>query len=382
MVGMKTLSRMTSTAMRDTAMLDKAGRTMASVKYQQKVPASLTGESIATSPEASPVSLRPLMDRFGRAVTYVRLSVTDRCDLRCTYCMPKRFKDFEEPQDWLTFDEIERVIGLFTRMGVSRVRMTGGEPLLRRNLVDLSAKLAQLPGLNDLSLSTNATQLAKHALPLRQAGVRRLNVSLDTLSRECMARITGSDSMDKVMDGLQAAKAAGFSPIKLNMVVMPGINAWEVADMMAFCTEQGFILRLIETMPVGETGRQTPYQPLEPVLDSLRQRFDLIPEILEMGGGPARYWRTPDGRGKLGLITPISQHFCDTCNRVRLSVDGTLHLCLGQEQQFQLRPMLRAGATDQEIEQAIRTAIELKPERHHFNEQPEKIIRFMSQTGG
>ena len=327
-------------------------------------------------------ALRPLIDRFGRAVTYVRLSVTDRCDLRCSYCMPKRFKGFEEPEDWLTFDEIERVIGLFSSMGVSRVRMTGGEPLLRRHLVDLSARLARLAGLTDLSLSTNATQLAKHAQALRTAGVRRLNVSLDTLSRECMASITGSDSMDKVMEGLRAAKTAGFSPIKLNMVVMPGINADEVGDMMAFCIEQGFILRLIETMPVGETGRQTPYQPLEPVLDNLRERFDLMPEIMEMGGGPARYWRTPDGRGKLGLITPISQHFCDTCNRVRLSVDGTLYLCLGQEQQFSLRPLLRNGATDRELEQAIRNAIELKPERHHFNEQPEKIIRFMSQTGG
>ena len=336
----------------------------------------------ANVPHENSTQLKPLIDRFGRSVDYVRLSVTDRCDLRCTYCMPKRFKGFEEPKDWLTFDEIERVIGLFARMGVARVRMTGGEPLLRRNLVDLAARLARLPGLGDLSLSTNATQLAKHAKALKQAGVSRLNVSLDTLSRECMARITGSDSMDKVMEGLHAAKEAGFTPIKLNMVVMPGINADEVTDMMAFCTEQGFILRLIETMPVGETGRRTPYQPLEPILDGLRQRFDLVPEILEMGGGPARYWRTPDGRGKLGLITPISQHFCDTCNRVRLSVDGTLYLCLGQEQQFGLRPLLRDGATDQELEHAIRSAIELKPERHHFNEQPEKIIRFMSQTGG
>ena len=341
-----------------------------------------TAKLDATTMDKTSPRLKPLIDRFGRGVNYVRLSVTDRCDLRCTYCMPKRFKGFEEPKDWLTFDEIERVIGLFAQMGVSRVRMTGGEPLLRRNLVELSARLASLPGLKDLSLSTNATQLAKHARALKQAGVSRLNISLDTLSRECMARITGSDSMDKVMEGLRVAKEAGFSPIKLNMVVMPGINADEVSDMMAFCSEQGFILRLIETMPVGETGRQTPYQPLEPVLDSLRQRFDLVPEILEMGGGPARYWRTPDGRGKLGLITPISQHFCDTCNRVRLSVDGTLYLCLGQEQQFCLRPLLRDGATDQDLEHAIRAAIELKPERHHFNEQPEKIIRFMSQTGG
>ena len=327
-------------------------------------------------------TLPPLIDRFGRTIEYLRLSVTDRCDLRCSYCLPKSFKGYQEPRDWLTFDEIERVVGLFTRLGTSRVRMTGGEPLLRRNLPELAARLSALPGLTDLSLSTNGTQLPKHARALRAAGVRRLNISLDTLSRECMTQITGRDSLDDVMAGLAAAQEAGFAPIKLNMVVMPGVNVDEVQAMTEFCLKRGFILRLIETMPVGATGLAAGYAPLGPIIDDLRTRFNLIPEIKELGGGPARYWRTADGRGQVGVITPISQHFCATCNRVRLSVDGTLYLCLGQEEKVSLRPLLRAGATDDELIATLRDAIELKPERHEFREAPTKIIRFMSQTGG
>ncbi len=323
----------------------------------------------------------PLIDRFGRRIDYLRLSVTDRCDLRCTYCLPKGFKGYEEPAHWLTFDEIERVIGLFARLGVSRVRLTGGEPLLRRNLPDLAARLSTLPGLRDLSLSTNATQLARQAQALRDAGVRRLNVSLDSLSRECVTRITGRDSLDTVMEGLMAARDVGFSPIKLNMVVMQE-NQHEVEQMAAFSLEHGFMLRLIETMPVGATGQALGYVPLKPLRERLVERFSLQPEATELGGGPARYWRTPDGNGHVGFITPMSQHFCATCNRVRLSVDGTLYLCLGQEERFELRPLLRSGASDQELEAALRQAIELKPERHEFNEAPTRIVRFMSQTGG
>lgn len=326
--------------------------------------------------------LPPLIDRFGRKIDYLRLSVTDRCDLRCSYCMPKSFKGFEEPADWLTFDEIERVVGLFVRMGTSRVRLTGGEPLLRRHLPLLAKRLSRLPGLSDLSLSTNGTQLVKHAEALYAAGVRRLNISMDTLSRDCMIKITGRDSISDVMAGLDIAQAVGFAPIKLNMVVMPDINLSEVQAMAEFCMSRGLILRLIETMPVGSTGMASGYTPLGPVIDSLRDTLDLIPEIKVMGGGPARYWRTRDGQGQIGLITPMSQHFCDTCNRLRMSVDGTIYLCLGEEEKLELRPYLRNGATDEELIALLREAIELKPERHHFNEKPEKIVRFMSQTGG
>nr|WP_314629540.1 GTP 3',8-cyclase MoaA [uncultured Janthinobacterium sp.] len=323
-----------------------------------------------------------LQDRFGRSIDYVRLSVTDRCDLRCSYCMPKGFRGFEEPKDWLTFGEIERLLGIFVRLGTRRVRLTGGEPLLRRNLPELARKLSSLPGMQDLSLSTNATQLGKHAAALRAAGVDRINVSLDSLDRACMQQITGRDSLQPILDGLMAGKAAGFDPIKINMVAMRGVNDGQIEAMAAFCIEQQFILRLIEAMPMGSTGRDARYMPLGPVRERLARRFGLVPQAAELGGGPARYLATPDGRASIGFITPMSQHFCATCNRVRLSVDGTLYLCLGQEEKFAFGPMLRGGATDAELEAAIRAAIELKPQQHDFNTQPDKIVRFMAQTGG
>ena len=323
-----------------------------------------------------------LLDRFGRSIDYVRLSVTDRCDLRCSYCMPKDFRGYQEPKDWLTFGEIERLMGIFVRLGTRRVRLTGGEPLLRRNLPELAGRLSALPGLRDLSLSTNATQLGRHAVALRAAGVSRINVSLDTLDRACMEGITGRDSLQAILDGLMAGKAAGFEPIKINMVAMRGINDDQIEAMAAFCIEQHFMLRLIEAMPMGRTGRNAQYMPLGAVRERLTEKFGLLPQAMELGGGPARYLSTPDGRSSIGFITPMSQHFCATCNRVRLSVDGTFYLCLGQEEQFAFGPMLRGGASDAELEAAIRLAIEMKPQRHEFNTRPEKIVRFMAQTGG
>ena len=323
----------------------------------------------------------PLTDPFNRRIEYLRLSVTDRCDLRCTYCLPEGFKDFEEPAHWLSFDEIERVVAAFTRLGVARVRLTGGEPLLRARLPQLAERLKHLPGLSDLSLSTNATQLDKHAQALVQAGVSRINVSLDSLQAERIQQITGRDALPKILAGLAAAKQAGLSPIKINMVVMPGVNDDEIDAMVAFCMQQGFTLRFIETMPMGDTGRQAQYLDLQPVKARLQREFGLI-EAVMAGGGPARYLQTPDGKFTLGFITPLSQHFCETCNRVRLSVDGTLYLCLGQEEKVELRPLLRAGASDQDLEAAILQAISIKPERHEFREKPTKLLRFMSMTGG
>ena len=322
-----------------------------------------------------------LTDPYNRRIEYLRLSVTDRCDLRCTYCLPEGFKDFEEPAHWLSFDEIVRVVGAFTRLGVARVRLTGGEPLLRGRLPLLAQRLKCLPGLSDLSLSTNATQLEKQAPALVRAGVSRINVSLDSLQAERIAQITGRDVLPKILAGLAAGKLAGLNPIKINMVVMPGVNEDEIDAMVDYCMQQGFTLRLIETMPMGETGRKAKYLDLQPVKEQLRRRFGLI-ETVVAGGGPARYLQTPDGKFTLGFITPMSQHFCATCNRVRLAVDGTLYLCLGQDEKVELRPLLRAGASDQELEAAIRHAISIKPERHEFREQPAKLVRFMSMTGG
>jgi cyclic pyranopterin phosphate synthase len=324
-----------------------------------------------------------LIDPFGRSIDYVRLSVTDRCDLRCFYCLPKGFKDFEEPEHWLTFDEIERVIRAFGELGTRRVRITGGEPLVRKNLTELAHRLNQLPGIEDLSLSTNAVKLARHADALHQAGVRRLNISLDSLDPERFRDITGGGKLDKVIDGLMAARAAGFSPIKINMVVMKGVNEHEVEAMVGFCIEHGFTLRFIETMPMGDTGRGAVdhYVNLQTVRTRLEKRYELIPGVMP-GGGPARYMQVADSDLRLGFITPISQHFCETCNRVRLSVDGVLYLCLGQDNKFELRSLLRNGISDAGLQDAIRHAITLKPERHEFNEKPGHIVRFMSATGG
>ena len=322
-----------------------------------------------------------LQDQYGRRIDYVRLSVTDRCDLRCSYCIPEGFTGFEEPEHWLDFDEIERLIGAFARLGVSRIRLTGGEPLLRRDIAGLAGRIAALPGIRDLSLSTNATQLDKHAQALRAAGVTRLNVSLDSLQQARVERINGRDVLAKVMAGLAAAQDAGFDPIKLNMVALRGSNDDEIDAMVAFCMERGFVLRLIEAMPMGATGRNAEYLDLQPVKERLRARFGLI-ETTIPGGGPARYLGTSDGRFNVGFITPISQHFCQTCNRVRIAVDGTAYMCLGQDETFEFRPLLRGDCSDSELDAAIVEAINLKPERHEFREAPHKVMRFMSMTGG
>ena len=323
-----------------------------------------------------------LIDPFGRTIEYLRLSVTDRCDLRCSYCIPKDYREFQEPDQWLTFAEIERVVGTFARLGVQRVRLTGGEPLVRRNLPQLAAQLSRLPGVTDLSLSTNATRLAKYAHDLRSAGVSRINVSLDSLRPERYRQIT-QGRLDKVLSGLAAAKAAGFAPIKINMVVMRGINDDEAEDMVRFCIEDDFTLRFIETMPMGDTGRQASsrYVNLNEIKNRLAEKFELIPGVMP-GGGPARYMQVANTNLRIGFITPISQHFCATCNRVRLAADGTLYLCLGQDHKLELRPYLRNGISDTELEQLIYAAIKRKPERHEFQDKPGQVVRFMSMTGG
>lgn len=322
-----------------------------------------------------------LTDQFGRHIDYLRLSVTDRCDLRCSYCIPEGFTGFEEPEHWLNFDEIERLIGAFARLGVSRIRLTGGEPLLRRDIARLAGRIAALPGIEDLSLSTNATQLDRHAQALKAAGVTRLNVSLNSLQQARVEKINGRDVLAKVMAGLAVAQDAGFAPIKLNMVALAGTNDDEIDEMVAFCMQRGFVLRLIEAMPMGDTGRNAEYLDLQPVKERLRTQFDLVETTLH-GAGPARYLGTADGRFNVGFITPISQHFCQTCNRIRIAVDGTAYMCLGQDEKFEFRPLLRGGCSDAELDDAILEAINLKPERHEFNEAPQKVLRFMSMTGG
>jgi len=323
-----------------------------------------------------------LKDTYNRPIEYLRLSVTDRCDLRCSYCLPRGYRAFDDRDDELNNDEICRVVSAFGALGVSRVRITGGEPLLRKDLVELTSGLKQLPGIRDLSLSTNAVRLARCADDLRNAGIQRINVSLDTLQSERFKAISGGP-LHKVMAGLMSARDAGFNPIKINMVVMKGVNDDEVDAMVAFCIEHGFTLRFIETMPMGNTGRAASrhYVNLQDIKAQLTKRYELIPGVMP-GGGPARYVRVAGTELRIGFITPMSQHFCETCNRVRLSASGTLYLCLGQEDKMELRPLLRAGISDAGLQQAIIEAIRRKPERHEFRERPSQLVRFMSKTGG
>ena len=346
------------------------------------MPDTVVTSRIATATARATDTSNGLIDPFGRTIEYVRLSLTDKCNLRCFYCMPEGHNDFELPEHWLTDDEIVRVIDAFSSLGVARVRLTGGEPLVRKGVAELAQRLTALPGLEDLSLSTNAVLLARQADALKQAGISRINVSLDSLKPERFREITGSD-LQPVLDGLIAARQAGFAPIKINMVAMRGINDDEFEDMVEFCLQHDFTLRFIETMPMGSAGSQASehYLDLQQVRKQLGKIYDLIPGVMP-GGGPARYVQVKDTELRIGFITPISQHFCETCNRVRLSVDGTLYLCLGQENRVELRPLLRDGISDEALRQVLIEAIALKPEKHEFREKPEQVVRLMSMTGG
>lgn len=322
-------------------------------------------------------------DPFGRKIEYVRLSVTEKCNLRCFYCMPEHFKDFTPPSHYLAYDELERVIRAFAELGVFRVRLTGGEPLVRKGLSEFASQLSSIPGIDDLSLSTNGALLGRHAEALYASGVRRLNVSLDTLNENRFRVIARRGSLKSVLDGLQTAKEVGFKPIKLNMLVMRGVNDDEVIDIANYCLENEFALRFIETMPIGASGREAydHYINLQDVRERLENHFDLVPGILP-GGGPARYVKVAGSNVHFGFITPLSQHFCATCNRVRLTAEGTLHLCLGNSHNFELKPHIRQGVSDDGLKELLMEALALKPWQHNFEEEPDRVARGMSVTGG
>jgi len=323
-----------------------------------------------------------MKDQFGRQIHYLRLSVTDRCDFRCTYCLPRSHRGFATPESWLTPNELARVSAVFSSLGVNHIRLTGGEPLVRPELTEIVARLHAVPGIEDLSLSTNASRLGKFAHDLKSSGITRLNISLDSLHAPTFKRLTGGE-LNKVLDGIDAAREAGFAPIKINMVVMRGVNDHEVNDMVAYCQRQRLTLRFIEAMPIGPGGQdaQGHYMALSEVEEGLRDKFRLSPAAMK-GSGPARYFQIDDSELLIGFITPQSQHFCDTCNRVRLSVTGELYLCLGQENKVELGTMLRDGASDDQLRAAILDAIANKPKRHDFAGAPTAILRPMSALGG
>ena len=328
-----------------------------------------------------------MIDPFGRDISYLRVSVTDRCDLRCVYCMAEDMT-FLPKSDVLSLEELESLCSAFIRQGVVKLRITGGEPLVRRDVMTLFGRLgARLgQGLEELTLTTNGTQLAKYADGLAAAGVRRVNVSLDTLDPERFRRITRWGKLDKVLQGIEAAKAAGLH-VKINAVALRGENEDEIASMLAWCGSQGHDLCLIETMPMGDIGgdRTDQYLPLSIVRARLRQRFTLT-ETGFKTGGPARYFDVAETGTRVGFITPMTHNFCESCNRVRLTCTGTLFMCLGQDDAADLRRVLRSGASDAELDEAILEAIGRKPKGHDFvidrRTTAPSVGRHMSMTGG
>ena len=328
-----------------------------------------------------------MIDPHGRAITYLRVSVTDRCDLRCAYCMAEEMV-FLPKRHLLSLEELEQVCAAFIRLGTRKLRITGGEPLVRRDVMTLFRRLGTRlgGGLDELTLTTNGTQLAKYATALREAGVRRVNISLDTLDAGRFAAITRRGQLGQVLAGIAAAKSAGLA-VKINAVAMRGVNEDDFDDLVAWCGAQGFDLCLIETMPMGEIDedRTDQYLPLSIVRSRLRRRWTLQ-ETDYRTGGPARYFTVAETGRRIGFITPMTHNFCESCNRVRLTCTGTLYMCLGQDDQADLRAVLRSGASDAELDEAIRVAIARKPKGHDFvidrrHERP-AVARHMSVTGG
>ena len=328
----------------------------------------------------------PLIDGFGRTVSYLRLSVTDRCDLRCIYCMAEHMV-FLPKIEVLSLEELDRIATAFISLGTRKLRLTGGEPLVRKGMMDLVAGLGRhlkSGALEELTLTTNGTRLVEFAPRLADAGVRRINVSMDTLKPDLFRTLTRGGDLAKVQAGAAAAQATGLA-VKINAVALRDANAAEIPDLVRWCHGHGYDLTLIETMPMGEVDvdRTDEYLSLKEVRREL-ESFWTLEDLAVTTGGPARYVRVAETGGRLGFITPLSHNFCETCNRVRLTCTGTLHTCLGQEDATDLRAVLRAGASDAELVETIRAAIAGKPKGHDFEitrRQP-AVARHMSTTGG
>jgi GTP 3',8-cyclase len=342
--------------------------------------------AIPLNPE--PSLSRPMTDPFGRTISYLRVSVTDRCDLRCFYCMSEDMT-FLPKADLLTLEELDRLCSAFIAKGVRKLRLTGGEPLVRRNVMSLVRSLSRhldTGALRELTLTTNGSQLARFATELRDCGVRRINVSMDTLDPDKFRTITRWGDLDKVMAGIEAARAAGLA-VKINAVALKNMNEDEIPALMQWAHGKGMTLTLIEVMPMGEIGegRIDQYVPLSLVRARLAQQFTLT-DLTDDTGGPARYVSVGETGGKLGFITPMTHNFCESCNRVRITCTGTLHTCLGHEDASDLRKPLRASADDELLSKAIDRAIGEKPKGHDFiidrrHNRP-SVSRHMSVTGG
>lgn len=326
-----------------------------------------------------------LIDRYGRHIDYVRLSVTDRCDFRCVYCMSEKMT-FLPRKEVLSLEEIHRVARAFTRLGVRRIRLTGGEPLVRSNVLSLIENIGALPGLDELLLTTNGSQLAQMAESLKKAGVTRINISLDSLDADMFKRMTRTGDLRQVQEGIAAAVAAGFKALRLNVVILKGRNDHEILDLLEYAMGLGINIAYIEEMPLGEVSD---HDRLETTCsnDEVRQviegRYPLTPVVMKTAG-PSHYYQIDGSDTRVGFISPVSHNFCDTCNRVRVTVEGRLLLCLGNEHSMDLRSILREHPADEVLlEQRIRAAMDLKPQRHYFYDaNAPQIVRFMNTTGG
>ena len=326
-----------------------------------------------------------LIDDFGRRVRYVRISVTDRCDFRCVYCMSEEMTFLPRAQV-LTLEELALVARAFIELGVEKVRLTGGEPLVRRDIDQLVEQIGALPGLKDFAMTTNGASLPKYAKRLREAGMTRLNISLDSLDPERFRQLTRTGDLARVIDGIRAAREAGFERTKLNAVILKGRNDDEVIDLVTFARDEGLDISFIEEMPLGDVSdhrRDETYCSSDEVQALIETRYPLMPTT-ESTLGPSRYFRMADSDSRVGFISPHSHNFCSTCNRVRVTVEGRLLLCLGNEHSVDLRRVLRAHPGDIEpLKRAIVAAMPLKPERHHFTTDGEvQVVRFMNMTGG
>lgn len=325
-----------------------------------------------------------LIDPFGRTVDYLRLSVTDRCNFRCTYCMAEDMT-FLPRQQILSLEELRDAASAFVELGVRKIRLTGGEPLIRRDILKLVGSLAALPGLDELTMTTNGAYLPKMAQPLKDAGMSRINISIDSLKPERFKELTRVGELEQVIAGIDAAGAAQFKKIKLNAVILAGFNDDEVLDLAQFAVDRGMDISFIEEMPLGEISshkRVNTQITSSQIREQLESKFTLT-DSAETTGGPSRYARVASSESKIGFISPMSNNFCESCNRVRMTAEGRLLLCLGNEHSLDLREILRAHPGDAELlKSSIITAIADKPERHYFDPEQVDIVRFMNMTGG
>ncbi len=326
-----------------------------------------------------------LVDRFGRHVTYLRISVTDRCDLRCIYCMAEKMK-FVPHRQLLTLEEMIRIGQTFIDLGVTKIRISGGEPLVRRNILYLFRILGASAGLKDFTLTTNATQLPKFAEDLKKSGVSRINISLDTLRQDRFRKITRNGDINDTLQGIDAALSTGFTRLKINAVILKNRNHDEILDLVGYAVDHNIDISFIEEMPLGaisEHNRAETYFSSDQIFAVIREHYELLPSM-ETTGGPSKYFRIPGLKTRIGFISPHSHNFCDSCNRVRLTAEGRLLLCLGQEHSVDLRKVVRANPDDNEaLRQAIIDSMAIKPKGHEFDLSRDPVIsRHMNHTGG